>query len=92
MTNALPSILDKSKTILEGDWFDMATKAELREVIDNAIDAKIDDIVRRVLNRPLPHWAPEPFDVREGDEMPLWQQLHQARGYAEAAWRTERRG
>jgi N-acetylmuramoyl-L-alanine amidase len=87
MTNALPAILEKSKTILKGDWFDMATKKELREVVDAAIEAKIDDIVRRVLNRELPQWAPEPYDPKENDTMPLWQQVHQARGYAEAAYR-----
>ena len=48
MTNALPSILDKSETILEGDWFDMATKKELREVVDAALKAEREKIVQQV--------------------------------------------
>lgn len=48
MTNALPSILRRSKTILEGDWFDMATKAELREVVDNALAAEREKLVQQV--------------------------------------------
>jgi hypothetical protein len=48
MTNALPDILGKSHTILKGDWFDMATKAELREVVDNALAAEREKIVQQV--------------------------------------------
>ena len=48
MTNALPDILKKSHTILEGDWFDMATKAELREVIDNALAEERKKLVHQV--------------------------------------------
>lgn len=48
MTNALPAILKKSETILEGDWFDMATKAELREVVDNALAAERKKLVAQV--------------------------------------------
>lgn len=53
MANALPSILDKTDTILEGDWFDMATKKELREVVDNALAAEREKIVQRVKNELL---------------------------------------
>jgi hypothetical protein len=48
MVEALPSILRKSKTILEGDWFDMATKKELREVVDAALDAERHKVVQQV--------------------------------------------
>jgi N-acetylmuramoyl-L-alanine amidase len=48
MTNALPAIFDKSETILEGDWFDMATKKELREVVDAALRAERPKIVQQV--------------------------------------------
>jgi hypothetical protein len=45
MANALIAILARSETILEGDWFDMATKAELREVVDAAVDAKFKKVL-----------------------------------------------
>jgi hypothetical protein len=48
MVEALPSILRKSKTILEGDWFDMATKQELREVVDAALKEERGKIVAQV--------------------------------------------
>lgn len=52
---------DRSYNPPERDWFDMATKAELREVVDAAIDARIDDIVRRVLRQVIL----DPVDRRE---------------------------
>jgi hypothetical protein len=48
ITDALPAILKKSQTILEGDWFDRATKAELREVVDNALAAERKKLVQQV--------------------------------------------
>jgi len=41
-------IIPRARALAEGDWFDMATKAELREVVDNAIDAKLPEIVGAV--------------------------------------------
>jgi hypothetical protein len=37
----------------EKDWFDMATKAELREVMDRAIEAAIPSIVTALLDSPI---------------------------------------
>jgi hypothetical protein len=48
MRRALPSILKRAQTILEGDWFDMATKKELREVVDAALRAERGKIVQQV--------------------------------------------
>jgi len=41
-------IIPRARELLQGDWFDMATKAELREVVDNALKADHDEIRRIV--------------------------------------------
>ncbi|HYJ68105.1 MAG TPA: N-acetylmuramoyl-L-alanine amidase [Nocardioidaceae bacterium] len=37
-------IIPRARELLKGDWFDMATKAELREVVDKALAADHDEI------------------------------------------------
>jgi N-acetylmuramoyl-L-alanine amidase-like protein len=46
-------IFPRARAIAEGDWFDMATKAELREVVDNALATERDTLVQAVTQEVL---------------------------------------
>lgn len=53
MTYVRASAADLQNTTPPKDWFDMADKADVKQIVDDAVQAAIPDIVKAVLNAPV---------------------------------------